>query len=310
MVSCNQEEILDNENLNDIPFYVVDEDAYEEFLAAEIDLNYDQIKPSFHTDHTPLIRFKDFSDFEKAIELKAYEASKSNQILPVHKNLSEVDFQYVTPELLTFLNHDNQIIIGSELMEIQGDQYVSTNLNSGLKKTEPLVAFESESGGLTTRDPASYVYKTIALSTSQSGNYTYYMSQGNLPYTGTGFVTKLEVECMQRVYSVFGARRGKSETNLSAVWTTNEGKVNILSNYTPSPIYAEGEFERDAVCAKGFTFRAEVYNPRDNDYSGYECHTACAVCKRKKNTGVSSRHIVRNYNSSLPNGIIMNFYRS
>jgi len=307
LVSCEQENLLDNANN---PSSTIEDNLLEvindEISLQIVDMNYFNIVektyqqteessltpifPVFHNDLNRVEKFKSQEDFELAATLVKMNAELSDGQIPVHEKLKGIDFNFATPELATFFNHEGKLIVGNTLYEIISDtEQLETNLITRETIKSLIIDFEDSEN----KDDPIYDYKTISFeffnpATGSSGYLAeadYYIPITNLesrPWVVVGSLKTIEVECMQRIWKHWGARKGRAETNIRRFWDDHDIEYEVDS-------WTEGTFCDNTNFL--FKFKSEVYNPRD-DGSGEGCTASQANCKRKKNTGVTSRHYV------------------
>jgi len=311
--SCQKDNEL-NEVSDKVSLQNVDKDYFktieEEYIATDksaLTKSY----ATFHNTVSDIKRFETSEDFELAAAIVNMKAELSNGKIPVHESLKNLDFDYATPDLASFFNHEGKLIVENTLYEIiSKTEQNETNLLTNEVTTTSIVDFEES----TSKDDPTYEYKIVSWqkpSTSSSSigsfetltNYAdYYINVGSweevpsLPNYST--VIKFEVECMQRVWKSWTVRLGRAETNITKLYYSENG----FENADYSHVGNTGDF-----CFEPFIFfrlKSEVFNPRDNG-DGEGCDTSRATCKRKRNTGVTSRHYVYKDGEEY-----MNFYRN
>jgi len=244
---------------------------------------------TFHNTVSDIKKFKSQEDFELAAMLVNMKAELSDGKIPVHENLKNLDFDYSTPDLASFFNHEGKLIIGNTLYEITSDtEQIETNLLTNEVSKTLIVEFEES----TAKDDASYVSRTVSykkhvwndtfgwLWTNLSSAH-YFIPVGSWDATpavpGYGNVVKFRIEFMQRVWRSWGCRKGRAETNITHFWFSGGSSVQVNNSNSQ-------EF-----CADDYEVKAEVFNPRENG-AGEGCMEARADCRRDKNTGVTSKH--------------------
>jgi len=298
MSSC-EKDIVQIDKITDIPMsksvQIVDKNYFKSIEEEYLSTDKSALTKSYATFHNTLSDLKKFEsqeDFELAAMLVNMKAELSNGEIPVHENLKNLDFDYSTPDLASFFNHEGKLIVENTLYHIINErEQTETNLLTNEVSKTSIVEFEES----TAKDDPTYEYKMVSYKKPGSSNpfnlsgYTY-LSNADYHITvygwdqtpvipGYGNLVKFQVECMQRVWKSWGCRKGRAETNLTHFWYTQSNHVQANSSTAQ-------EF-----CGDLYELKAEVFNPRE-DGEGEGCRSSRADCRRDKNTGVTSKHYV------------------